>query len=152
MDAGKLEQFKFGAAVADTRPDGMLREHSRKETPMATHSLSVCYDGVLALMDLTEQAIDRQDVHAVCALNEHLAQLMIQIAALGEIADPHPAARPLACTIHVILDRLAHNQARIACWLEETGVQISRLAKGATAVHGYVPSVRPGTLLATRNV
>lgn len=117
---------------------------------MGTQSLASCYDGVLALMDLTEQAIERKDLDAVCSLNEHLALLIVQIEGLGAAAVPHPSARQVASTIRRILERLEHNQNRIARWMAETGGRLGDLAKGATAVHGYAPQVHPGALFAVR--
>ena len=117
---------------------------------MGTQSLAACYDRVLALMDLTEQAIERKDLDAVCSLNEHLALLVVQIEGLGATAGPHPLAQQVASTIRRILERLEQNQNRIARWLNETGCQLGSLAQGATAVQGYAPQAQPGALFASR--
>ena len=117
---------------------------------MGTQSLTACYDSVLALVDLTDQAIERKDLDAVCSLNEHLALLVAQIEGLGATAEPDPAAQQVAGTIRRILERLEQNQDRIARWLNETGCQLGGLAKGVTAVHGYAPQAQVGTLFASR--
>ena len=117
---------------------------------MGTQSLTACYDSLLALIDLSEQAIERKDLDAVCSLNEHLALLTIQIESLGATAQPHPSAQQVARTIRRILERLEQNQNRITRWLNETGCQLGSLAKGTMAVHGYAPQAQPGALFASR--
>lgn len=125
---------------------------------MQTEALSACYDRMLALLDRTDAAIDRQDMGALCRCHEEAARLTAEIEALSREAIGSFSENPLAGQavshmegiIRKTLSRLGNTQARAARWLEETGSALYQLNQGATAVRTYASPVRSDALFADR--
>jgi uncharacterized protein with PhoU and TrkA domain len=112
---------------------------------MPTEELYTAYKRFMTLMDRAAAAIDRKDLDESGLLEEQVdsCTLEMKVLLLTAITDSTTAEAvvDLKRLLQQALDRVTHNQNKLAEWIAETGMQLGRLQQGARAVHGYGPSM-----------
>jgi hypothetical protein len=121
---------------------------------MLEHDRRGPFDRFLSLMDQAQDAIDRRDLASVGVLEREVAALTaeMQTAILSAAGDPSasPSVVDMESPMRQALERVMLNQMRLAGWLKETGVEMTRLQEGAVATRSYTAAVPLGPSLFER--
>lgn len=130
---------------------------------MSNQPLVPCYHEFVSLTANVRAAIDRRDIDEIFRLDIEVTRLMAEIERISRGGDPllsapiPKGASPLSGggleeLIRKAMDQVHENSGLIRRWLEETGADLVRLQRGASAVQRYSNPGRTGSLLFEQEV
>jgi hypothetical protein len=103
--------------------------------------LDAAYNRFMALMERATAAIDRKDLGEAGLIEDEVESSTSEIESLllSSIATSSTpeAVAELKRLLQQALDRVTQNQIRLAGWIAETGDELTKLQRGALAVHSY---------------